>query len=287
MGIVSRWLLPRATEEVHEVTPHDPFDVVLRITACPQQPRKRLQVGDRIHVHRRLLGAEATVEIGADADMLRVACQLADMVDVIADPLDFQLEVGRLAAQMRPAGNHHDGIEGHAQDAAPLNHRLDLIVRELTVPRSQRAAVLMTGPQRPVVNIERIPEAFVAQMRHIQDDSQPHSPLEILWSQTAVLPNRARLKALLNGAEYIITDSGGTSREAYFLQKKSLIMMDHPFWPEIIDVKCSLQTVAESDAIIQNFNLLPNLKPDFTTNIFGIGNAAENIRKHLTVYLAQ
>ena len=97
----------------------------------------------------------------------------------------------------------------------------------------------------------------------------------------------ADMKALLNGAEYIITDSGGTSREAYFLQKKSLIMMDHPFWPEIIDVKCSLQTVAESDAIIQNFNLLPNLKPDFTTNIFGIGNAAENIRKHLTVYLAQ
>lgn len=96
----------------------------------------------------------------------------------------------------------------------------------------------------------------------------------------------ADMKTLLSGAEYIITDSGGTSREAYFLQIKSLIIMDHPFWPEIINARCSLQTVAESDDIIQNFNLLPNLQPDFTTKIFGVGNAAENIRKHLTVYLA-
>ncbi len=97
----------------------------------------------------------------------------------------------------------------------------------------------------------------------------------------------ADMKALLIGAEYIITDSGGTSREAYFLKKKSLVVMDHSFWPEIIDANCSLQTAADTDAIIQNFNLLPNLQPDFTTNMFGFGNAAENIRKHLTVYLAQ
>ena len=97
----------------------------------------------------------------------------------------------------------------------------------------------------------------------------------------------ADMKALLGAAEYIITDSGVTSREAYFLQKKSLIIMDNPFWPEIINAKCSLQTAAESDAILKNYNLLRNLQPDFTTNIFGFGNAAENIRKHLTVYLAQ
>ena len=96
----------------------------------------------------------------------------------------------------------------------------------------------------------------------------------------------ADMKALLSGAEYIITDSGGTSREAYFLKKKSLVIMDQPFWQEIINANCSIQTAAETDAISNNFNLLPALKPDFTTNIFGDGNAAENIREHLTVYLA-
>ena len=97
----------------------------------------------------------------------------------------------------------------------------------------------------------------------------------------------ADMKALLSGAEYIITDSGGTSREAYFLNKKSLVVMDHPFWPEIINANCSIQTSTETTAIINNFNLLPALQPDFTTNLFGNGDAAENIRKHLTVYLAQ
>ena len=63
--------------------------------------------------------------------------------------------------------------------------------------------------------------------------------------------------------------------------------MDQPFWPEIMNANCSIQTPAEKDAIITNFNLLPQLQPDFTTNLFGTGNAAENIRKHLTVYLAE
>ncbi|MFN0082321.1 MAG: UDP-N-acetyl glucosamine 2-epimerase [Ferruginibacter sp.] len=97
----------------------------------------------------------------------------------------------------------------------------------------------------------------------------------------------ADMKALLSGAEYIITDSGGTSREAYFLKKKSLVVMDKPFWPEIMNANCSIQTAAEKDAIITNFHLLPQLQPIFTTNLFGTGSAAENIRKHLTVYLAQ
>ena len=63
--------------------------------------------------------------------------------------------------------------------------------------------------------------------------------------------------------------------------------MDHPFWPEIMDANCSLQTEANTAAIINAFQLLPQLRPDFSTNIFGDGSAAENIRKHLSIYLAQ
>ena len=97
----------------------------------------------------------------------------------------------------------------------------------------------------------------------------------------------ADMKTLLTGAEYVITDSGGTSREAYFLKKKSLVVMDKPFWPEIIDSGCSINTIADVEAILENFNKLETLQPDFSANLFGIGNAAKNIRKHLTVYLAK
>ncbi len=97
----------------------------------------------------------------------------------------------------------------------------------------------------------------------------------------------ADMKTLLMGAEYVITDSGGTSREAYFLQKKSLVVMDSPFWPEIMEVGCSIQTSADSTLILENLRKLHLLKSDFSTAIFGTGTAAENIRKHLTVYLAK
>ncbi len=92
------------------------------------------------------------------------------------------------------------------------------------------------------------------------------------------------MKSLLKGSQYIITDSGGTSREAYFLEKKSLIIMDHPFWPEIIEASCSLSCAADESAIIKQFDLLPALEANFSGNIFGNGKAAINIHQHLIQY---
>lgn len=93
------------------------------------------------------------------------------------------------------------------------------------------------------------------------------------------------MKALLQNSSYVITDSGGTSREAYFLKKKSLIVMDKPFWPEIIEEKCSLNTAAVENDIIDHFKKLNSLQSNFNTAIFGNGKAAENIHAHLRSYI--
>ena len=94
------------------------------------------------------------------------------------------------------------------------------------------------------------------------------------------------MKNLLTNAAYIITDSGGTAREAFFLKKKSLIVMDNPFWPEIIAQKCSINSLPKEEMLIEKFNQLPALQSNFTENIFGDGNAAKNIHQHLSSYLA-
>jgi UDP-GlcNAc3NAcA epimerase len=93
------------------------------------------------------------------------------------------------------------------------------------------------------------------------------------------------MKNLLSQAKYVITDSGGTSREAYFLKKKSLIVMDTPFWPEILEKKCSVNAKANELELMEKFNSLNNLQSNFDTNIFGNGNAAEKIYAHLVQYL--
>ena len=93
------------------------------------------------------------------------------------------------------------------------------------------------------------------------------------------------MKTCLANANFVITDSGGTSREAYFSKKKSLIIMDNPFWPEIIDANCSISCSADTQSVLQCFQQLTNLHSDFSSNIFGDGNAAEKIHQHISAYM--
>jgi UDP-GlcNAc3NAcA epimerase len=94
-----------------------------------------------------------------------------------------------------------------------------------------------------------------------------------------------QMKQLMMEAQLLITDSGGASREAYFMKKLSVIVMDHPFWPEIIEAGCSLRADADSDiikAVVQSTALL---QPNFDAAIFGDGSAAKKIATHLVNYL--
>ncbi len=91
----------------------------------------------------------------------------------------------------------------------------------------------------------------------------------------------AAMKSLLSGADFVITDSGGTCRESYFLKKPTLIIMDKPFWPEIIVAGFALSSAEEKEYILNNFAALGNLSGNFSTPIFGDGNAAVKIRQVL------
>lgn len=91
----------------------------------------------------------------------------------------------------------------------------------------------------------------------------------------------ADMKRFLSEADFIITDSGGSSREAYFLGKKSLVLMDRPFWPEIIAGGCALSAGADEAQILSRFFALPQLTGDFSSALFGDGHAAGKIRTAL------
>ena len=86
-------------------------------------------------------------------------------------------------------------------------------------------------------------------------------------------------------AQAVITDSGGVSREAFFAQKPSLIIMADPFWSEIMDAGCGIQSPADKDAIIKNYKKLIELQPNFNQPIFGSGNAAQKIHQIINNYL--
>ena len=90
------------------------------------------------------------------------------------------------------------------------------------------------------------------------------------------------MKHFIKNSDYVITDSGGACREAFFANKKSLIIMDAPFWPEIINDGAALNCAPDKENISSKFQQLPSLNPEFNVNIFGDGNAAVKIARHLS-----
>jgi len=92
------------------------------------------------------------------------------------------------------------------------------------------------------------------------------------------------MKKLLSDCSYVITDSGGAAREAFFCGKRSLTVMNDPFWPEIIEAGCSIKTSASAEHLLNSFLKLNSLKPDFETRIFGNGNASQIIKEDILKY---
>ena len=88
------------------------------------------------------------------------------------------------------------------------------------------------------------------------------------------------MKGLLLNSLYVITDSGGVSREAFFAKKKSLIIMEKPFWPEIIDESCGIN-ISPNQSLKKVVDKLSMLNSDFSNPIFGNGNAAKVIKEDL------
>lgn len=89
------------------------------------------------------------------------------------------------------------------------------------------------------------------------------------------------MKCFICNSDFVITDSGGASREAFFAKKKSLIVMEHPFWYEIVEAGAALHCGADKEMMMQTFNLLPSLQPNFDNPVFGDGKAALHIAEHL------
>lgn len=91
-----------------------------------------------------------------------------------------------------------------------------------------------------------------------------------------------QMKAFIKQAAFVITDSGGVSREAYFAGKPSLVIMERPVWPEIIRFGAGLACAPDLAAIQHAFARLVQLTPRSETALFGYGNAAQNICDHLS-----
>lgn len=86
---------------------------------------------------------------------------------------------------------------------------------------------------------------------------------------------------LIENCKYVLTDSGGVIREAYFLRKPSLLVLEQPLWSELVSAEVSLNCKPIEEEIHMAFERLREIKISDTNNIFGNGKAADLIVKSI------
>ncbi len=86
------------------------------------------------------------------------------------------------------------------------------------------------------------------------------------------------MTALEKNADLIVTDSGGVQKEAYFMEKPCLIMLDETPWTELIESKNALLVGNDYDKIVNGANhYLSNSSELIFSPLYGDGKASEFI----------
>src|SRR5689334_18490046 len=89
------------------------------------------QIRDRVEVSRSLLAAEAPIQICAESNMKRVACDLTNVIDMFNQAFEFQADAFRRRLASNPVGDQHPGIERATNHGAAPDEVLNLFVSEL------------------------------------------------------------------------------------------------------------------------------------------------------------
>jgi UDP-GlcNAc3NAcA epimerase len=86
---------------------------------------------------------------------------------------------------------------------------------------------------------------------------------------------------LLKHCKLVMTDSGGLQKEAYFFEKNCVTMRDETEWVELVSNGFNILAGADSDKIKQSAAEMLDKKSDFSTKLYGNGNAGEQIVRAL------
>ena len=86
---------------------------------------------------------------------------------------------------------------------------------------------------------------------------------------------------LIKNCAWVMTDSGGLQKEAYFMEKFCVTLRDQTEWVELIDCGANLLAGANTDLIIQQSLKIADSKFDVPAGLYGDGKAS----KHIVSYL--
>jgi UDP-GlcNAc3NAcA epimerase len=82
---------------------------------------------------------------------------------------------------------------------------------------------------------------------------------------------------LIKNSSLVMTDSGGLQKEAFFFEKNCVTIRDQTEWVELIKSGVNVLVGASKSKIIEQSKIMLNQKSNFSTDLYGNGNACNNI----------
>jgi UDP-GlcNAc3NAcA epimerase len=82
---------------------------------------------------------------------------------------------------------------------------------------------------------------------------------------------------LLKTCAFVITDSGGLQKEAFFFKKQCLVIRDETEWTELVELGYNHLVGADKQRILEKAGEIKSSNPAFLEKPYGEGNAAERI----------
>lgn len=100
---------------------------------------------------------------------------------------------------------------------------------------------------------------------------EPVGYLEMVW--------------LISNCDFVMTDSGGLQKEAYFFEKQCITLRDETEWVELVKCGANRLVGANKDKIIEVYRNNSKFNTqNATLDLYGGGKASENIIKELINY---
>lgn len=106
-----------------------------------------------------------------------------------------------------------------------------------------------------------------------------HSKLPAMSNKILVIEPMSYLEVLylLEKCFLVLTDSGGLQKEAYFAERPCITLRTETEWTELAEAGYNQVAGTRKEAIIKAFRGFVRKKPEFTSGLYGIGNAAKMI----------
>lgn len=88
---------------------------------------------------------------------------------------------------------------------------------------------------------------------------------------------------LIKNCDYVMTDSGGLQKEAYFLKKGCVTLRDQTEWKELVEARVNILTDVSVNSIVRSARHIKSLDLRSLTSgaFYGVGNAAPEIVRYL------